>query len=297
MKEYAAGIVLYNPDKDRLKLNIEAIYQQVKCVICYDNGMDEYSRELLSHYKNVSLIGDGTNVGIASALNAIIKEVNSFGIEWIITLDQDSIVCDNMVEALSSLIKERNVAVICPLIRDYRRKNEKIVDTEQDWEDVNFCITSGSFMNVGVIKEIGGFDDYLFIGLVDNDICYRIIDGGYRIIRNNKVILNHQLGNIIPSKFEKLYLKLGDMLNNQTIKKMSYKRMVSPLRLYYATRNMIYLKHKYNLKNNKKINCNYIYNGFSSILRGKSKHKLIKAFFSGIIDGKGYIKSKEKLKG
>ena len=256
--------------------------------------MDEYSRDLLSKYKNVYIIGNGKNIGIASALNAIINEANEREIDWVITLDQDSVVCDNMIEALSSLIDKKNTAIVCPIILDERRKNEIPIQVKQGWEDINFCITSGSFMNVKITQEIGGFDDFLFIGLVDNDICYRIVNNGYRIIRNNNVILNHQLGNLSPSKFENFYLKLGDILNSQTIKKLSYKREVSPLRLYYATRNMIYLKHKYNLKNNESFNCNYVYNGISCILRGKQKYRLVKAFISGVWDGKKHIKHKDK---
>lgn len=47
------------------------------------------------------MIGTGKNVGIAAALNELVKEAAKEDIEWILTLDQDSVVCNGMVTALA----------------------------------------------------------------------------------------------------------------------------------------------------------------------------------------------------
>lgn len=295
MESYAAGIVLYNPDIDRLKENLEAVSQQVKLVYCYNNGLKDEREisKLLSNYTNVCMVGYGENVGIATALNKLMRRAKEDGIEWILTLDQDSVVCKNMVEELALLKSEKSTTIICPLVKDERRKNETPVIASCTIEDVDFCITSGSFMNVEKTLEIGGLDDRLFIGLVDNEICYRMKLNGYRIVRNNSVILNHQLGNLTPSKFEKLYLKLGEFLHSKTIKKLSYRREVNPMRLYYATRNMVYLNRKYKGENVPAWSLrSMIKNSISSILRGKHKLKLIESIYAGIQDGK-----KESMQG
>lgn len=289
MEYYAAGIVLYNPDIMRLKENLDAVSSQVQKVYCFNNGLkdSEEIAKLFSGYDNVYLIGEGKNVGIATALNELVKQSDKDNVEWLLTLDQDSVVCDRMIEKLAFLKKEKNVAIICPIIEDVRRKNEEKVIVRNTYEDVDFCITSGSFMNVKKTIEIGGFDDWLFIGLVDDEICYRVKINGYRIIRNNNVTLNHELGNLTPSRFEKFYLKFGDLLHSESVKKLSYKREVSPMRLYYATRNMVYLNRKYSdgqyaTWSKKRI----IKNSISSVLRGKQKGKLIKSIINGIRDGK-----------
>ncbi len=271
MEQYAAGIVMYNPDIKRLKENLDAVYKQVKWVYCYNNGLqnDIEVNALLNTYENIQIIGTGTNVGIATALNELVKKAKEDDIEWILTLDQDSVVCDGMVEALASLKDEKDAATICPVIEDIRRKNEKAAIATNTIDDADFCITSGSFMNIQKILEIGGFDEWLFIGLVDNEICYRIRLNGYRIVRNNAVILNHELGNLTPSRLENVYLRLGNLLHSETIKKLSYKRAVSPMRLYYATRNMIYLKKRYaNYMSTAMWNKMLIKNSLSSIVRG-----------------------------
>ena len=288
MEKYAAGIVLYHPEIERLKENIDAICKQVKLVYCYNNGLHNSNEinNLLEKYENIRLIGYGKNIGVAAALNKILKEAEKDGIEWILTLDQDSVVCDGMIEALARFKNERKVAIICPLIEDVRRKNEIHIAHSNTISDIDFCITSGSFMNISKILSIGGFDEWLFVGLVDNEICYRTKLYGYRIIRDNSVTLNHELGNLTPSKFEKFYLKLGSILQCDTLKKLSYKRQVSPMRLFFATRNMIYLENKYKGQDvdawSKKT---LVKNSISSFLRGQNKIKIIKSVYYGIIEG------------
>lgn len=288
MKQFAAGIVLYNPDLNRLKDNISAISMQVKTVYCYNNGIKnlEDLEKIFKKYNNIILIGDGKNLGIATALNKIFQRANKDNIDWILTLDQDSVVCENMIEIMAKHIEEKDVLIICPQIEDIRRKNEKKIIKSQIINDINFCITSGSFMNIKKTLEIGGFDDKLFIGLVDNEICYRVKKNGYRILCDNSIILNHQLGNLTPSKYEKQILKFGKLIHNKAIQKLSYKREVNQFRLYYATRNMIYLRKKYSNDyveawSTKRL----IRNSISSLIRGKCKIQLLKSILKGIKDG------------
>lgn len=288
MERYAAGIVLYNPDENRLRENLDAVCKQVEIIYCYNNGLQntEEINAIMSAYNNIRLIGTGINLGIAKALNELVKEAEKDKIEWILTLDQDSIVCDGMIESLASLKDEENVAIICPIVEDLRRKNEVPVVAKNTIEDLNFCITSGSFMNIKRIIEIGGFNSELFIGLVDNEICHKVKRNGYRIIRNNSVVLNHELGNLVPSKYETLFLKLGNILHSNIIKKLSYKRIVSPMRLYYATRNMVYLNRIYFHENDAWSSKRLVCNSISSILRGEKKVLLVKSIITGIKDGK-----------
>lgn len=287
---YAAGIVLYEPDLNRLKDNLTAITPQVRYVYCFNNGLGddaEAADALLATYDNVIVIGDGRNIGIASALNALVNQAHDDGMTWILTLDQDSVASAGMITAMSTLVKADKVAIICPQVEDERRKNEQHPQTTATAEDVDFCITSGSFMNVSATLAIGGFDDRLFIDLVDNEICHRAKSLGYRIIRNNSVVLNHELGKLTPSKHEVFWLKLGTILHCETLKKLSYRREVSPMRLYYATRNMMYLNRKYQRNSvpawsTKQL----IHNSLASILRDEHRITLIKAVLKGIRDGK-----------
>lgn len=286
MGQYAAGIVLYNPEIGRLKENIDAIYNQVSRVYCFDNGSVNHNQilSLTVKYSNITLIDGNANLGIAIAINQMAKSAEADGIKWLLTLDQDSICEAQMVDKFSKYTDVENVGIICPIVIDKRRPVEKI--PKGDLSDVDFCITSGSFMKLDIFNKIGKMDDWLFIGLVDDEYCYRLRLFGYRIIRLNSVILDHELGTLTPCRFAEFFLKLGNIFSLSKIKALSYKRSVSPKRVYYATRNIVYLTKRYiEYPTNKFSNKAALLNAISNVLRGENKIAILQAAIKGFSDG------------
>ena len=154
----AAGIVTYNPDSDRLKNNINAISGQVKQVYCFDNGSAniEEIRTLCCQYENVTIIENGKNSGIAEGLNQIIREARKNEIAWLLTLDQDSVCPAKMIDTMLKYSDEENIVAICPRIVDKRRPTE--IQREEGTDRIDFCITSGCFVNTTECEKIGDFD-------------------------------------------------------------------------------------------------------------------------------------------
>lgn len=287
MNTYAAGIVLYNPDIDRLKENIESIYKQVRTVYCYDNNSANIKQiqKLVSNYNNVILINNDSNEGIAITINKMAKIAIKHGITWLLTLDQDSICPKQMIEKFSHYTDVIDVGIICPYMIDKRRPS--IEKPKSSISYVNFCITSGSFMNLNIFEKLRGLDEILFIGMIDDDYCYRLRLNGYKILQVNETILDHELGDLTPSKHAQIFIKLGEFIHSNKIKALSYKRKVSSMRVYYATRNIIYLSRKYKKNPVYKFSLKFaVKNGISNILRSNNKFVISKAFIEGIIDGK-----------
>lgn len=287
MERYAAGIVIYNPDLDRLKENLDSISRQVKTVYCLNNGSKNIVEieSILKEYKNVVFVHSDVNLGIATALNIITNYALSDNFEWLLTLDQDSVCPTKMIHTFSKYVHYDNVAIICPVMIDKRRPQTS--DMQFGNTEVEFCITSGSFVNLEICARLGYYDDYLFVGLVDNDYCYRVRLNKYKILQINTVFLDHELGNLYSSKLKNLYLILGNILHIKKIKALSYKRKVSRARVYYAERNIIYLSKKYKWYPSKKFSATYaIYNATSNFLRGRKKIEILKAICKGIKAGK-----------
>lgn len=282
-----AGIVLYNPDLNRLKKNLDAIAPQVGIVYCFNNGSYNLNeiKELLSTYSNVTLIDGKKNLGISYALNRIAEQSIITNHKWMLALDQDSVCPSNMIEKFSHYLNYENIGIICPIAVDKRRPRKEL--PKREYSFIDDTITSGSLMNLDIYKRVGGSDEYLFIGLVDDEYCYRLKLNGYQIIQVNSVIMDHELGDLTPSRHADFYLKLGDKLHSEKVKALSYKRKVSSMRVYYATRNIIYLSKKY------KNNPTYLFsekfainNGISNILRSQNKINTAKAFLNGLKDGR-----------
>ena len=67
-----AGIVLYNPNINRLIENVKAIENQVKMVLLVDNGSNNIDLVYSAFRRDnsIMIICNGKNLGIARALNA-----------------------------------------------------------------------------------------------------------------------------------------------------------------------------------------------------------------------------------
>ena len=235
MKNIAAGIVLFNPDIIRLRENINAIIEQVSFVLLIDN-FSLNIREIESEFsgiKNIILIKNNKNLGIASALNQIVNYCGHRNCEWVLTLDQDSVVPNNIIKNFSKYINFESVAIITPTIHDRNDRIDRSIVTNRscvDYEYISKCITSASLINIQICKKLGLFDKEMFIDLVDFDYCIRLLKANYKILRVNKVVLTHQLGSL------KVYRFLG---------KKIFVTNHSKERIYYYSRNSIYYMNKH----------------------------------------------------
>ena len=287
----SAGIILYKPDTDRLMENINRIYSDIEHIYIYNNGSSDSLLKLLEAYSKIVILGDGTNIGIASAMNKIMEEAAVRGEKWIVTFDQDSVSENNLILEYKKAVITSDVAILCPQVIDERRK---YITPKKSYaiESVTRCITSASCTKIEAWEKIGGFDDYLFIDLVDNDFCKRLKLQNWKIYRLNNVILNQEFGdiqlknqimvNIVMkiSDFTKSKLHLSDLAYN--IGKLSYKKNVSPVRVYYTNRNVIYLNKKFKNYGGIGYDCYKCrsYFGFNicfnmaSLIRGKEKIRI-----------------------
>ena len=172
-KKIGCGIVTYNPELVRLRENIRAIINQVQEVIIFDNGSHNLSdvKKLCQEIPQITLIHSKENVGIAKALNQIMKKFDEQHYSWVVTLDQDSVSPPNLVQKLRAFIDE-TVGAVGPSIKDINNPNVlKFNDAE--FIECNRIITSGCLTNVNAWKSINGFDELMFIDGVDFYFCDR----------------------------------------------------------------------------------------------------------------------------
>jgi len=233
-KKIAAGIVLYNPDIDRLRENISSIILQISHLYLIDNGSDNFEDiiHFLSEFcsRNITLIINKENQGIAKALNQMCAAGINDSYEWMVTLDQDSVCPKNLIEEFIKVDLKKKIGMICPIIVD--RNNKSCISKQcisSEIVEVDECITSGSMIQLTVWRDLNGFDEIMFIDGVDFDMCYRLRKNGYKIISNGNVKLLHELGQLENHKF--LFGKI--LVKNH-----------SPFRKYYIARNIIYIAKK-----------------------------------------------------
>lgn len=271
-----AGIVTYNPNIELLRLNINAIHNQVFRVIIVDNAScnrDEIL-ELKKDYPDIILVQNEKNVGIAKALNQIGDKATELDCSWFLTLDQDSISPKNMISEYEKYTSKENIAIICPHIVLRVLGQDSLIDYFENCEYVDTTITSGSLIRTMAWGEVKGFWEYLFIDKVDDDFCYAIRNNGWKILRCNTVLLEHEIGN---PKLHKFFWK------------KFYTDSYPSFRYYYIARNTIIFYYCYK-KNNICIWKILFKRGIKILIGEANKFNKIIALYNGIHDGIGWEK-------
>lgn len=240
MNSVAAVIITYNVEND-FKERINRLKGKVDEIIVVDNDSKAETINMLNELeKEVTVIYLEDNKGIASALNKGIKYSIEKGYNWILTLDHDSIITDNMIknmltcyEGLNNELKEK-VAMLVPVhVEEKEYQNASNINEEKasnSYIEVLTEITSGALTKAEIYKNVGMYDEKLFIDLVDHDYCLSLNKKGFKIIQVNNATLIHNLGESV----RKSILGLKMIPTNH-----------SPLRRYYMSRNRHYIWEKY----------------------------------------------------
>ena len=208
-KKFAIGIVTYQPDEQRLKENIAAAKVQPEAgdILIADNDK-------------------GENLGMASGLNQLCQQAIDLGYEWVVTLDQDSVMQPGTLSEFTHYTDLEDVAIICPRIED-RSMGRQYARSDKGTEYIQHCITAGNLVRLSAWQAVGGFSEELFIDGVDFDFCMKLQEHGYKILRTNNVFLLQEVGH-------------GQAINLPFHKQISILNH-SPLRLYYIARNYLYI--------------------------------------------------------
>ena len=241
MNSVSAVIITYNVEND-FKNRINKLKGKVNEIIVVDNGSKAETISMLKELeKEITIIYLEKNKGIAYALNKGIKYSIEKGYDWILTLDHDSIVTDDMIknmlkcyEGFDQELKE-NVAMLVPVhVEEKEYENNNIINNEEVasklYTEVLTEITSGALTKSSIYKNVGLYDEKLFIDLVDHDYCLALNKKGFKVIQVNSAVLIHNLGDSI----KKSILGLKMIPTNH-----------SPLRRYYMSRNRHYIWDKY----------------------------------------------------
>ena len=269
-----AGIVTYNPDIDRLRECIDAVLPQVDKVLVFDNASTNIEQVLQivgDYQEGVILHMNGVNAGVAAALSEIMEYALDNGYDWVLSMDQDSVLQSGIIDVYKRAIKRcPNAGMFTCLIKDRNFTDMKNESQRAAISAVPYCITAGALTNVKAYAETEGYDKSFFIDGVDFDICYSLREKGYRIYRVKRLGVLQEVGH-------------GEN------RWLLWKRIViyneSPDRVYYMARNKVKLfkKHKeYGLYTLLTKEAGHL---FRICFYEKEKKEKIRNFFRGLIDG------------
>jgi len=185
----------YHPD-ERLVAVVAAALRSCESVVIADNtpaGVPSASEALAGD--RVRVLRPGRNVGVAAALNAALGEVPGDA-EAVLLLDQDSVLAEELVSALSRHLADPTVGAAAPSPWDARSGTDfgTLTAMQAEVSDQDAVITSGMLVRRSLAQAVGGFREDLFVDYVDMDFCLRIRRTGARILQDRRLKLEHSIG-------------------------------------------------------------------------------------------------------
>ncbi|KFI83292.1 glycosyltransferase [Bifidobacterium psychraerophilum] len=236
-----AGITTFEPNLNRLRENLNSIAAQVDRIIIVDNGssnIDSISSLTTEYGEVVSMCMNSANLGVANALNRIVNLASDTDEDWVLLLDQDSVASPGMFDTLARY-RSPTTAILSPLVVDINRPHPQKTNTNV--EHCMWPITSGSLLNIGICRELGYFNEDLFIDFVDDEYAIRAFLAGYESLRVNTATLYHEVGHLKAAGIPFPHYEKGRWMLRR-----AFDSGHTPLRHYYQIRNLLYLRKQYN---------------------------------------------------
>jgi rhamnosyltransferase len=223
----AAVVVLYNPGDEAFS-NVASYLDQVDVLYAVDNSESPSPRTAvaLAVSPKICYHLNNANLGVARALNIGAKKAADAGFDLLLTMDQDSRAAPDMVERLLECLAGRDmskVGIISPFHLTAACGSPR---RQGGCREVMTPMTSGNLLNLHVYLDAGPFRDDLFIDFVDNEYCLRLRRQGYSVLRADRALLYHSVGDT---------RRYGPFIATNH----------SPLRRYYKTRNRFFVNRRY----------------------------------------------------
>jgi rhamnosyltransferase len=230
-----AVVVSFKPDILQFEKTIKSLSSQFKKIVVVHNGPSFPIIPFYLNSKCINLILLNKNIGLATAFNIGINKAIAMGARTIYLSDQDSLLPNSFLKNMSFYANKLNsktkTAGFAPrYFNNITKENSKLfksniylnkteVQKELGITQVESFISSGSFLFVNALEEIGLMRDDLFIDYIDIEWAFRAKKYGYSLFVFTSVILNHTLGESSFVIFRKRF------------------PVHNPLRIYYYFRN------------------------------------------------------------
>lgn len=268
--------ILFHPEES-VKFSVASYLHAVDLAYIIDNTESAAinNRKLfegIEGAEKIVFIKNETNLGIGKSLNIAFQMAVDAGFDWMLTMDQDSNFNGNaFFELAATQFNDNNIGIIGA------STHQNMPFKNAFGENFNrnlFLITSGNLVQVKAWQKVGGYNEKLFIDEVDTDFCLMLQKMNYKILSTKENFLQHKLGN-------EFNVKIPLAKNAWPI------GIHAPFRMYYMTRNGLFMIKKYAFRHPK-----YALYRIKSLVAKflfivffyPNKSRYLKSFFSGVKD-------------
>jgi GT2 family glycosyltransferase len=184
-------------------------------ILAVDNGSTDDSAALIrQNYPEVTLIQTGKNLGFAGGNNVGITYALKKGADFVLLLNQDTVVFEGWMDDLIQLANETpRLGILGPFQYDYEGQifdrvfqnqlsanTTYFADEKQNsiapYYTIPHVIGAAMLLRKEVIQALGTFDPYYFLYFEEKDLCRRTIAAGYEIAVVHTSKIGHYHGQI-----------------------------------------------------------------------------------------------------
>ncbi|EGR2311254.1 glycosyltransferase, partial [Vibrio cholerae] len=187
----SAVYLTYHPDHDLLKCSFMSALKNCHNIYVYDNNSPSAP---VSWDENIKVIEGKENIGV-SGLNAIISMAFKDGSDYIVILDQDSVLPPGYVTDALKRYKSLP-GVYSPLVFDRIRPKINGISSSDNvrYRLSNSVIGSGLIISKEIFDSVGSFDESFFLDCVDIDYFFRLKAKEINVYTDTKSIMDHSIG-------------------------------------------------------------------------------------------------------
>ena len=219
MKKIAVVILNWNGEKllKQFLPSVISFSSEAKIYVA-DNASTDNSLEVIKNqFPSVTIIQNDANYGFAKGYNVALQNIEE---KYLCLLNSDVEVTQNWLTPILSLFENNpEVGIIQPKILDYKNKayfeyagaaggyidkfgypfcRGRIFDNvekdngQYDDEQTIFWASGACFfIRKDIFNQLNGFDDDFFAHQEEIDLCWRAINGGYKIKYTSKSVVFH----------------------------------------------------------------------------------------------------------
>lgn len=171
----------------------------LKIIIVDNNSLDGTPAQIKSRFPNVEVIEQKLNLGYGRAANVVLRETET---QYALLLNPDLITTPDDIRKLLAHARNDtlNTAIWGPatLRKDF---------TGEPPQKVKWVSGSAILFDVAKIKQVGLFDENIFLFSEETDLCERTLKAGYSITFCKDIYFNHLVGQASPFDPKIEYMK------------------------------------------------------------------------------------------
>lgn len=200
-----AVVPTFSPPEDLLSL-VRVLADGGCAVLVSDDASPCTSDPILHNVASITgadVLRHQHNAGIARGLNEGLDLALRSNAQWLLTIDQDSMVTSDYVIALVQAAEirgqagERLGAIGAEVIEDVSGQMNYPLSTSRGFPITEELIQTGTLWRVSALSQVGGFDESMGMDAVDAAACLALRKAGFTIGVASGLRVEHAIGRSI----------------------------------------------------------------------------------------------------